>query len=84
MAVQGGCALLAGVAHRLVGLDEPIAHGLGPGLGVEFDQRLEFAHGMGVAVGVGDAGQPAIGLEMVLTPPWELLPRLKSRPLALG
>ena len=66
MAVQGGCALLAGVAHRLVGLDEPIAHGLGPELGVEFDQRLEFAHGMGVAQGMVDLAERAIGNEAVV------------------
>ena len=52
--------------HRLVGLDEPIAHILRPGLFVERDQRLELTQMMGVAKGVVDAGQSAIGLEVVV------------------
>jgi hypothetical protein len=63
---QGGCVLLARLAQRVVGLDEQIAHVLGPGFGVEFDQRLEFAQVMSVAVGVGEASQPVVGFEMVV------------------
>ena len=53
-------------AHRLAGLDEQFAHVPGPWLAVDFDQRLEFAQMMGVAVGVSDAGQSIIGLEVVM------------------
>ena len=54
-------------AHGGVGLEQQIAHEFGPGLGIEFDQTLEFAQDMGVAEGVGDLVHPtAVGSKVVV------------------
>src|SRR5260370_27243697 len=47
-------------------LAEHVAHGLGPGFLVEFDQALEFAQDMGVAEGVIDHVEPTIRQEVVM------------------
>ena len=52
--------------HGEVGLAEHVAHGLGPGFFVELDQALEFAQDMGVAEGVVDRVEPAIGRSVVM------------------
>ena len=59
-------ARLARFLHGEVGLEERIAHGLGPGFFVELDQALEFAQDMGVAEGVVDRVEPTIRQEVVM------------------
>ncbi len=46
--------------------EQRVAHRRGPGLAVELDQRLEFAQMMGVAQGVLDLPERAIGHEAVM------------------
>ena len=50
-------ARLARCLDRLVGLEQKIAHGRGPRLLVDLDQRLELAQMMGVAQRMGDVGE---------------------------
>jgi hypothetical protein len=59
-------ARLARFVHGEIGLAEHVAHGLGPGFLVEFDQALEFAQDMGVAEGVIDHVEPTIRQEVVM------------------
>ena len=63
---QRRSALDVGAADGCVGLDEKVAHLPGPLLFVDVDQGLEFAQVMGVAQRVPDAGQRAIGFEVIV------------------
>lgn len=49
---KGGEACFLGLPHGGCGLEEDVAHGLGPRLLVDFDERLDFEQMMGVAKGV--------------------------------
>ena len=67
--VSGGsaaapCALA--VLHGLVGLEQRRAQGLGPGLLVEFADRLKLAQEMGVAEGVIDVFEAVVGAPVVV------------------
>ena len=67
---ESGWAAGAGFPGRLAGIAETVAHGRRPGLGVERDDRLEFAQMVGVAerMGGGPVGavQLAVGFETVM------------------
>jgi hypothetical protein len=56
----------AGVGHAGVGLDEKVAHLPRPLFLVDVDERLELAQVVGVAQRVAHAGQPIVGLEVVM------------------
>ena len=59
-------AAVARLAHGGVGGDERVAHRRRPGLAVAFDQRLGLAQMMGVAQGMVDLAERAIGNEAVV------------------
>ena len=63
---QTGRARLARLLDRPIGLEQEIAHGRGPGLLVDLDQRLQFAQMMGVASRMADLGEPGVRLEAVV------------------
>ena len=63
---QTVCARLARSLDRAVGLEQEIAHGRGPRLPVDLDQRLQFAQMMGVAQRMADVGEPGVRLEAVV------------------
>ena len=63
---QIGRARLARVLDGSIGLEQEIAHGCGPRLPVDLDQRLQFAQMMGVAQRMTDVGEPGVRLEAVM------------------
>jgi hypothetical protein len=64
-------ALRFGRSHSLIGVQERCAQGLGPGLLVEFANRLKLAQEMGVAEGVIDVFEAQVGApwSWTTTPP---------------